>query len=392
MAYDIDDLLSLVTTRRDYIGRTGEPVAGTDISSTLTFGDPVPANGVVTRVEVFGGSVGGSLQIRRFARVGDVFTQVGSPLSLTVVANELNTFDGLSFEVLGGEYIGSYGAAGVRCYTTTGEDNPGWYYGAGDVSSFTDADTNENLRIEMRITLDHVALTEAALKTSQAAVPATGHERILRDYLDAAGNLAGEIGLQHVDDQDPQALFYRVRARGHATRFDFTTYQYGGTIKGGGDFGDTIELQLGSDTDPTRKPVLSIRDRDGNEGNGSAVQTRSGSDLWGFGIFAWDEAFPFVGTFEDIPETPRTLWLNTSVADGGWGFAVQQAEVARYDARGFQFRARDGAPEPDEDSFIPWQQVGGENDGDLCVTINCGGVVRTATLVDFSELPEPEEP
>lgn len=387
----LDDLLSLTMVRRAWFGREGLPVAGTNIGSTLAFRQVVPANGLVTAVDMYAGSVSGTLQIRRYSRNGDVFTQVGTALSLSVTANQLNSFTGLSWEVKAGEYLASYAPSGVRCYNTTNEDNPGWHYGAGDASSFTSASPSTANRIELRIAVDHIALTEAAQRLSKAERPADGFDHILREFVDADGRVSGVIGLQNADDQDPQAQFYRTYARRHESSFELTSYQYGGTIRGHGQFGDTIELQLGSDTDPSRKPWLSVRDREGRAGYGSAIQTRAGSDLWGFGISSQDEAFPFIGTFEEGETVPATLWLDHSLAAGGWGFSVQRAEVARFDARGFQFRARETAPEPDADSYIVWQREDGSEDaGDLMATINSGGVVRTARLVDFSAL-ETEE-
>jgi len=384
------NLLSLADTGTLLVGCQDLPVTGIDRGgATYVFDQEIPSNGEITQILIFGGSVGGAAKIKIFSRAGNLFT-LKSSQAVAVTPGVLNTLP-TAIAVEKGDYLGFYSAGGaVFTGTQTAVSNPGYHYAGGDISSFTTNGPSNGLRFEVQFTVVHIVFNQRVARIADVAAT-TGHDTIVRDYR-LAGDSRAQVGFQGADGQDPQGGFFRACAWQHASHYQLTSYQYGGTLAGFGAFGDTVELQLSSDVDPTRKPEFSVRDRLGRAGYGARLQVRNGSDLWGLWLSAQDESFPHFG-IEDNEAAPDTVGLWHPRATGQFVFRIAADDTAKVTAEGIQVAGRATAPAPEPGSFIIWQKEDESEDaGDLMVTISSGELSVTARLVDFSELaPPPSE-
>ncbi|WP_300440400.1 hypothetical protein [uncultured Mameliella sp.] len=136
------------------IGLTGTPATSTVFSAqTYVFSEVVTRNSTLDQLDLYAVATG-TLTIRRFAKSGDDFAQVGSDLDVTISSTGALTLVGgtdyTATEVLEGEYLGFYGPTVVGRVAETGA---AFYSGSGDSTGFTDASTQDNINIQLRFTL-----------------------------------------------------------------------------------------------------------------------------------------------------------------------------------------------------------------------------------------------
>jgi hypothetical protein len=328
---ELDRLAMLASYTPEWYGRSVAPVAATPTGgSTYAFANPTLGFSRISRFWIYGGSSGGTVKLQYFAKNGDVFTRDSDVLELTVVANQLNDFTDLLDEDIsadGNRHLGVYVPNNVGRYTPlVRADSGGWYYGTGDVSTFTDAELSPESRLEWGIEVEEYRITQLIPQVLNGPA-ATGYETIVTDFTNE-GTTKAEIGFQDVDDQDPQAGFMRVYSGLHESWFDLTTYQYGGTIKGWGTNGHTIELQLASDDDLSKNPEFSVRHRVGGADRGARAQVRNGHDTVGFGLNFQIDADPHLW-LEDQADTPATLGIYHPQSTGAIVSKIGGSEIHR---------------------------------------------------------------
>lgn len=134
------------------IGRTGTPITGTAAgNTTYVYNEALATGGVVEVFEIFvPGAGGATFKLRRFAKAGTNFTQLGVDKVLNLVPG-LNTIGGdvlADWPVSAGDLLGLYAPTNRLAYTSNASDSGGWWAGAGDVTSFVDTDLVTTLRLE----------------------------------------------------------------------------------------------------------------------------------------------------------------------------------------------------------------------------------------------------
>lgn len=346
----VDFLYAARDTVSEYYYRQNIPVTGTDNGgATYILGEPVDENSAVTKIEVFAGSGGGLLRLRRWALTGTLNTGTldrvagADPLDLTLTPGVLNTITIPAWAVEAGEYIGIYTSSGTAIKkNVSATDNPGYIFASGDATTAVAGGLATD-RHEIRITREYVAASGGAVEPNDF-VPAGGTDQIAREYT-VSSDPKIQIGFQNSSDQQPQAGFFRtLRGGGNDTQFDFTHYQYGGTIKGRGEFGHTVELQLSGDSGSgtTTKPGFSVRDRQGRAGYGSTIQTRNGADTFGFQITLADETKAQL-LVENHADTPNEMALTHPKSTGFFTFRINGAVKAKVSSEGM-FVANASAP------------------------------------------------
>lgn len=328
-------LLSMTRPATFYAGRQSQPTNAGALTggATLMLGQQIPTDGRVSRIEVFAGSAGGSMAIKRFVLIDNAngsrtATQVGTDYVVTLTAGQLNSFDIDDFGVNGGEYLAFFAPDNAIRNTADPETNFAWFFGGGgNRSTFTiDAgNTGSHSRLEVRILVTVQGLKEEILRDSESP-PAEGNDRIVRRFTTSDGTLRAAIGFQNTDSQQPQGGFYRVYNATGDSHFDFTSYQYGAAINGYGRWGHFMEFQLESDVEPEAHPELSIRHRTGGpkgSGKGSRSQTRNSPDTVGFGISFFDDDDPHLWLEDNgHPDIPMTIGYKHPRANGSHYFSL----------------------------------------------------------------------
>lgn len=158
-AKGITDLL----TKNVTVGRSATPVTGSNNQAvTYVFADPLTADGLLDTVSLFG-KTAGTVKIRRFNKAGDVFTQVGSDLVLTIgIGAQTVTSSAIGiWPVKSGERLGFFAAAGVLSFTSETSDSGGFYASTGDDTTFTDATVSTTARLQVGFGIKALAATAA---------------------------------------------------------------------------------------------------------------------------------------------------------------------------------------------------------------------------------------
>ena len=329
---ELDRLAMLASYTPVWYGRSETPVAATPTGgSTYAIANPTLGFSRISRFWIYGGSSGGTVKLQYFAKNGDVFTRDSDVLELTVVANQLNDFTDLLDEDIsadGNRHLGVYVPDNVGRYTPLARaDSGGWYYGTGDLSTFTNPNITPQNRLEWGFEVEEYRITQLIPQVLDGPA-STGYESIVTQWTNE-GTVKAEVGFQDVDDQDPQAGFMRVYSGLHETWFDLSTYQYGGTIKGWGTNGHTIELQLAGDGDLDRNPEFSVRHRVGGTDRGSRIQTRNGNDTVGFGLNFQTDADPHLWLEDHQSDTPATLGIYHPQSTGAIVSKIGGSEIHR---------------------------------------------------------------
>lgn len=146
----VDLLTEVVTVGLPVAVATGSNADAT----TFVFANPVENAGVLDKVDFWAKSAG-TLKLRRFHKVGDLFTQVGSDLAITVGASGAYeyTAEALgSWPVEAGDLIGFYSPLNFIPYTAVAGDSGGYYAGTGDVTTFTDSTVVTSVRLQIGFT------------------------------------------------------------------------------------------------------------------------------------------------------------------------------------------------------------------------------------------------
>lgn len=144
--------------------------------SNYVFADAVGTDGKATKLRVYAAAAG-TLNLRVWTRVGDVFTmRAEEAVSVVLGYQEIV----LSIAVAAGEYLGFQGAGIV---STKGEtaDGAGWYAGAG--TSFTDATPSTNIRLFASFELEQITrltkiegdLSDVQARTGETQIERIGH-------------------------------------------------------------------------------------------------------------------------------------------------------------------------------------------------------------------------
>lgn len=147
---DIDavvDELSLSTT----IGRPADPVTAAQslVAGTFVFDATTARGGYLKSVRAYSLALG-TILLKRFTRDGDVFTQVGPDLPVTLLTGPNAVTNGLSsFAIAPGEYVGFWTPAGLIPRTTGVSGDSPYFYSAGNVSTFTDTSADPSQRLEI---------------------------------------------------------------------------------------------------------------------------------------------------------------------------------------------------------------------------------------------------
>jgi hypothetical protein len=317
----INGLASLTEPATSLLGRQTDPANGTTTGGgTVVDVNPFPSDGRITAAKIYGGTSNGTVTLRLFQREDDgiTFTAVGDSLVLNVTANTLNTFADLDLAVINPDktktlHLGHWPSNAAVDYITEPSAVGGFYATAGDQPvSFVDADgpAGQEIQHQWQFTFEGVKIREDTLVVATAPA-ADGNDRILRTFETPDGIVRASIGFQNVDTHDPQAGFFRVYAGDALSSWDFTPYQYGCAVVGRGLQGETFEMQLASDDDPTLSPEFSIRHRVGGavgDNLGSRIQTRNSADTVGFGLNFRVDSDPHLW-LEDSGDTPATLGI-----------------------------------------------------------------------------------
>lgn len=138
------------------IGLDGTPASSSAfVDATFAFAEVVTRNSTLDTL-VFWAVATGTVTVRRFARSGNDFSQVGTDLDIVVSSTGLNSLTGggvdfAAFEVLEGECLGFYGPGVLGRINATG---PAFYQGSGgDETSFTDSASATNIQIQLKFGL-----------------------------------------------------------------------------------------------------------------------------------------------------------------------------------------------------------------------------------------------
>lgn len=160
------------------VGNSGAPVTGTNTGNfTFCYAETVTRDGLLASVRFFALATG-TVRIRRFERSGTTNTQVGSDLTITVTATGDQTWTAAQygdFPVLAGELLGFHGS-GVIPYTV--ETGDAFYAsGTGNLTSFTDASSATNNKLQISFTVESVVDTsDAASAATEVVVQRLGRQ------------------------------------------------------------------------------------------------------------------------------------------------------------------------------------------------------------------------
>lgn len=131
------------------VGYPNTPTTGTSAAAnTFVFADPMPADGIIGRIRARGGSVGGTIKVKRYTRSGSLNTQVGSDIDVAITASSDNSIE-VSIPFNAGDLIGFYTPVSTIFYTVATGDSGGYYEAAGNVSNFTDASASTTARLQI---------------------------------------------------------------------------------------------------------------------------------------------------------------------------------------------------------------------------------------------------
>ena len=157
------------------VGITAAAQSGTVVGdTTFVIASPTKYGGILKAVRAYGKATAYTITLRRFSKSGNVFTQGGSDLSVTVPSGVGAKSIALSttFEVQAGEYLGFYANGGVT-YTVGGTPAVPYYSGSGNVTSFTDAESSGGIRLDIGLDLSRLVVTADRLDTLEASVEAS---------------------------------------------------------------------------------------------------------------------------------------------------------------------------------------------------------------------------
>ena len=187
------------------IGLTAAPATGTAFgANTYVYATAVTRNSTIRQMRVWAAATG-TFKVRRFGKFGDVFTQVGSDLNVTVSSTGSLTLeagtDFAAFEVLAGEYLGFYNDGSIARVATTGT---AFYTATGDLTTFTDATTQNNIAIQLGFDLraletdlirDEVDALDARVTAAEVITNGTSGARIIgRDGAFVSASASGANG------------------------------------------------------------------------------------------------------------------------------------------------------------------------------------------------------
>lgn len=385
-ALGLDDIESLTTYETFLLGRLETPASGpTNGSNTIVIRPLTRANGVLTKVEIFGGTSAGDIILRRYRLVGSDLVRVDPPMgTVTMAPNTLNTFDGLSWEFEVGEMIAIDTDADTFALSSVTVDAAGWYYGARNAATISIAGGPATNRPEVRLTTQQIQIARP-LPDIVRSPDSTGVAAVVSEWRSEADVVRARLKFQSVDDQDPQAGAFEVV--GSNTSGEFTTYQYGIALRGYGLFGHTIELQLASDDDLNLNPEFSVRHRIGGAGRGSRLQSRNGLDTVGFGVSLIDDNDAQIWLQDHATDVPATITQIHPKVTGRHRWSIGGEVRFEVTPEGLLLTEATAEPAaPAEGHSVIWQSngTGAGDDGDMMVKITAGGVTKTITLIDFS--------
>lgn len=141
------DQLDSLPVGNQIIGRPVDPITGSATSlGTYVFADPVVCDGIVRTVRAYGlGTT--TAKMKRFTRKNDTFTQVGSDVSLSLVAG-LNTIT-VDEPVNKGEYLAFYTTTTGVPRVVTAADSHGYYSTGSDSAGFSSTTRNTSNQFQI---------------------------------------------------------------------------------------------------------------------------------------------------------------------------------------------------------------------------------------------------
>jgi hypothetical protein len=180
------DTLATLFSGTESIGKPTTPTSGsTAASATYVLSDPATESGVLEEVRFYSAAAGTGV-IRRFLKVGDVFTQTGSDYDL-VVASGANTLSQSDFGLIPvnvGDRLGVY-APGLL--TFTGGTSPTYYSASGNQFEFTDATPSSSNTLQLGFTISQGVFPEmqGAVAELQSGGTTSTTETVARPIVDA---------------------------------------------------------------------------------------------------------------------------------------------------------------------------------------------------------------
>jgi lysophospholipase L1-like esterase len=156
----LNDRIEAVAPEDAYVrvaGPVSTPATGSDNSaSTFMYGDPIALTGEL-RVEIFGGTVGGIVYVKRFD--AETRIQIGSDILVPGVrAAALRTFD-TGVVVNAGECLGFHAPAGSVAFIGGSAESGGYLNNSGNVSTITDTSLSTNGQLQVRFSVRRDAHT-----------------------------------------------------------------------------------------------------------------------------------------------------------------------------------------------------------------------------------------
>lgn len=144
------------------IGNAGTPITGSNVGAqTYAFAQPIDRTGGLASLTFFALATG-TFKVRRMTKAGNVFTQVGSDLVITVatsgVAQTQTPLDFGDWPVVKGEFLAFYGSGIIPYTVATGA---AFYAASGDQTTFTDASSATNNKIQLSFTVKGSGVGEA---------------------------------------------------------------------------------------------------------------------------------------------------------------------------------------------------------------------------------------
>lgn len=142
------------------IGKPTTPTTGTGTTSagfSFVFADALAASGYVTGLRVWANNAG-TIELKRFSKSGDVFTQVGPDYPVTLAAG-LNTIDASvlgPIPVRAGERLGWHQLTAVVAFSVGGTGYSGGYYefaGRDSMARLVDASVSPTTQLQIGIDL-----------------------------------------------------------------------------------------------------------------------------------------------------------------------------------------------------------------------------------------------